>query len=786
MRWQALRFDEIVQDATFPRVTDQIEHRANGMQRVISDASVISTTIEEDTNAESNIEPWDTFLDPALFEESYHERRSQELLSVSGQNVTQQQLLRDIYIASNNLSRKGTVWKTSLLYRMLKDDRLLPHWIPERSPVAQAIARTLLPEAIASHDVPLVKTLLLTGIDLNSSLEDYTRKTPLNLTIDEDNVDMTRLLLDLGADANFYGRHAHPLIQAVEYGRLGVVSLLIQYGADINAHSNQHPLMNVCYCYSPLTIAASNGHIWLVRLLIANGANINANHSADAPLRAAASSGRTEVVRLLLDMGAVDTHSAMAGAAFHGYEDIVEVIANRRSGDFSETSLDTKRLHAAVRAGNTRIVQKLLASGVRDDSSGTIWKSALSSARQPHAVNIVQLLLRHGTKATWDCLFKAMLHGNVQVAELLLQFGVQIDDSLKLSYAPGIHAEMVKLLLRHGLDLRIHGKEFLWHAVCVLKSLDVARLILAHAEYYDGLDLVSAYDAEEDDAWGSDCDTSCDPPEKSYSLLSLASKIYDHDAAFNMSFFLFSKGAKIMDGPLQIAAANGHQCLVEFLIDKGADINAVVAPVAGCLTALGGATRTGDLNLIHLLLSLGAKATGTELRAAVSSNNIPVTQLYISLGADVNAPLIPHRENLTALQLAASGGDLELVRVLLDAGADVEYQVRDDRYTAYTALQEAVERGAIDVVKELVQRGADVNAPAIGKYGHTALELAALVGHLDLVQLLINLQAETQGSRALDLALENGHCGVATLLRGYMSQEEGRDSREIREVSAVS
>lgn len=794
MRLVALRFDETVPDAALLRVIDHVDHQTSDIQRAIQDTSAIPTIDGDDTSLEKNIEPWDTYLDSGLFEESRYESHSQEFLSVSGQNFIQQQLLREIYIASNNLSDGRTVWKTSLIYQMLKDDHLLPYWVPEKSPVAQAIARTLLPEAIASHDVSLVNTLLLTGIDLDSSLDDFTSKTPLNLAIDEDNIEITHLLLNRGADANFYGPYDHPLIQAVIYGRLDLVSLLIQYGADVNAHSDKYPLTYGFFCPTPLTIAARNGHIWLARLLIANGADVSPNYVATPPLRAAAFSGQLDIVRLLLEMGAADAHSAMAQAASRGHEDIVESIARQRQGTFSKEFLDTNRLHAAVRSGNTKVVQRLLASGVRDDSSATIWKTALRLVGQPHDVTIIQLLLKHGTKATSRNLIKAIWDGNVQVAELLLRYGTQIcaqpDYPLQFNCNTGTHIEMVTLLLHHGLDLRVHGLRILVHAIYHWRSLDVARLILAHAECYDGLDIVSENDVKA----GKRLRTYCEDPsqdqtpeirESPYSILWHASEIKDHDAAFDMSVFLFDKGARIMDGPLQIAARKGHLRLVEFLIDKGADINAVVEPGAHCLTALDGATRFGDLSLIHLLLSHGAKATGIELRSAVESNNISVTSLYISLGADVNAPLNHKLERETALQLAARYGNLELVRVLLDAGVDVEYQAHDDNF-AYPALQQAVRRGAIDVVKELVQRGADVNAPAVGYCEHTALEMAAMVGHLDLVQLLINLQAEIQGSRALTLALRNGHCGVATLLRRYMSQEEGGDSRDIREVSTVS
>jgi ankyrin repeat protein len=69
------------------------------------------------------------------------------------------------------------------------------------------------------------------------------------------------------------------------------------------------------------------------------------------------------------------------------------------------------------------------------------------------------------------------------------------------------------------------------------------------------------------------------------------------------------------------------------------------------------------------------------------------------------------------LFLAASEGKLEVVRYLLDQGAEVN--ARDQR--GGTALIEATFAGHIDVVKELLLRGADIN---INSESGTALDVA--------------------------------------------------------------
>lgn len=130
--------------------------------------------------------------------------------------------------------------------------------------------------------------------------------------------------------------------------------------------------------------------------------------------------------------------------------------------------------------------------------------------------------------------------------------------------------------------------------------------------------------------------------------------------------YLLSQGADYTvfnGGPLESAAKNGHVETVAAFLDAGADVN------TGNGKILIAAARKGQMDVVMLLLSRGADATQEDQealwRAAENGHTAVVKMICAQPGIDVG------RDDNKALEEALSGAHFECARVLIDHGADV-------------------------------------------------------------------------------------------------------------------
>lgn len=122
---------------------------------------------------------------------------------------------------------------------------------------------------------------------------------------------------------------------------------------------------------------------------------------------------------------------------------------------------------------------------------------------------------------------------------------------------------------------------------------------------------------------------------------------------------------------------------------------------------------------------------------------------------------------VTEIFRAADNGDLETTRLLVKHNPNLVFAKNRE---GFTALHYAAFHGYVEIAKLLLAEGADVNAKTLR--GSTALSVAAADGREDVARLLIDNganinDADSNGSTALYWAQTRGHERIADLLRQH-------------------
>ena len=161
------------------------------------------------------------------------------------------------------------------------------------------------------------------------------------------------------------------------------------------------------------------------------------------------------------------------------------------------------------------------------------------------------------------------------------------------------------------------------------------------------------------------------------------------------------------DQPLVQAAKRNDVAAVRALLKQRANANATEGDGA---TALHWAAYHGNVEMLSVLIGGGAKADAanglaiTPLAIAADNAHAPIVERLLELGANPNAA---SETGVTPLMRAARTGSVAAVRALLSRNANVN-AVETER--KQTALMWAASQRHPEVVKLLLDRGADVRA----------------------------------------------------------------------------
>ncbi|KAL2066521.1 hypothetical protein VTL71DRAFT_2592 [Oculimacula yallundae] len=197
------------------------------------------------------------------------------------------------------------------------------------------------------------------------------------------------------------------------------------------------------------------------------------------------------------------------------------------------------------------------------------------------------------------------------------------------------------------------------------------------------------------------------------------------------------------DLPIHYAALLGMSEVVRGFIARSSPVD--VENHRGCRPSHN-ASNKDSAETLQLLLDAGADVHakragigGTPLHYAVTSHATRCTRLLIDAGADMEQK---SASQYTPLVLACLNIRWNTARILLDSGADSN---AIDPETHNTPLMMASQHGAIDIVEMIVKQKPDLDKQNLR--GENALFLAAVCGHIQIVDILLKSNAAVDANR---------------------------------------
>jgi ankyrin repeat protein len=401
-------------------------------------------------------------------------------------------------------------------------------------------------------------------------------------------------------------------------------------------------------------------------------------------------------------------------------------------------------LQWAVYEGDVAAVRRLLAAGADVSLTNRYGASPMSLAAEVAHTEILELLLMAGADADspngdgMTALMAVARTGNVAAAELLLEHGATVDareswggQTALMWAAARRHPAMIELLIEHGaaVDARSLHRDYQRHVTAEgrPKSLDSGGFTpLLYAARENCIACVSVLLRH-----GADID------------------LPDPDGV----------------SPLHLAIMNANWDLAKALIDAGANVDQWdIYGASPLFTAVGSRSRTD-----------GGRAS---IDPPNETDGLGIVRMLLERGANPNMQLFFRPANVrgstntrgsTPLIRAAANGDVEVVHLLLEHGADATVYMADRQTPIHAVLAgRASEKDALELIRVLHEAGTDVDVVALVVHmeeirGGSALHYAVRKRYKEVIKAL--------GSYGIDMNLKDQDGLTAldyTQSRGFM------------------
>ncbi|KAJ3108122.1 hypothetical protein HDU96_007685 [Phlyctochytrium bullatum] len=322
--------------------------------------------------------------------------------------------------------------------------------ISKNHPMLDRHGCAMLRLAVQSQHIETVQNLLEKGAPLEPTPGEScpTSHPPLLSALNDNTIEILRLLLQRGADPNGYRGYRTPLSEAAERGQIQVLKLLLEFGVDVKKDK--------AYSLHAAASSKTSDGLGCVVALLDAGADVNATNSSHiTALFEACKTGSAAKVKILLDRGAsVDPPKAP-------HSPLHEVL-----------QLDTARDADVI-----NIVKILVQNGAQKNSRNKSGETPLHVAVQKGHTAAAMLLLELGADPSVKC-------GRCKTPVQLLPQAATTDRSpdawrrrRKVPWSP-MWLELLARFVEKGADLKAKSKhgETVWQELCKAGLKDRALL----------------------------------------------------------------------------------------------------------------------------------------------------------------------------------------------------------------------------------------------------------------------------------------------------------------------
>jgi|GEM_PF-2566729 len=369
-----------------------------------------------------------------------------------------------------------------------------------------------------------------------------------------------------------------------------------------------------------------NGKIQDLKNIIDKNVNINAlNAEYKTPLILASAANRVDITRLLIENGSKNIKRALLVAAENGHIDVAEFMIDNGADIYDSALLE------AVENGHIDVVKFMI------DKGANIYRNALLIAAENGHKDIFDLLLNSGSKKEMDwsvVMAIAARYGYKDIVKLMITKSASEFNKV-ISNKAGIveRSKMLQYFYKAKTSAAVGG------------HFDIYKLLLKKAEVSHKI------------RGGLLVDLSAAASSGNKKLVEFLVEL------------IIKRGLDSdFSNPAKMAASNGHEDVLDLLIDKGSIRKDY--PISDQYINFGiNAARGGHKKIVQRMIDKGAKTYDSYMIAAAKGGHIDIVRWMISNGAkSFNESMVE----------AARGGHTEIVKLMIDNGANEFLKALED------------------------------------------------------------------------------------------------------------